>query len=475
MMRLLLIFLASLCSAQAPFRVHVVDEATGRGVPLIELRTMNELAFFTDSNGIAVIEDPAFQGQRVFFKISGHGYVCTQKVFDDPGAVLTITPGAEAKIKVRRTNIAERLYRITGAGIYHDSVLAGLPVPLKQPLLNGLVTGQDTAIATPYQGKLFWCWGDTLGPANMNFNASCATSEMPGKGGLDPSVGVDLTYFVERSGFAKNMLKLPQPGLVWLEGLFTVKDNRGRERLVATYTRQPGLKPPDERGVAVFNDSEHQFDVLAQLPWRGSHCSSHPFRVTENGKSYWYLYPNQRVPDDWKAIQNPQSYESFVFTRRNADGSPHWEWKAGADMINATEERKRVAQGQMKPDEALFALVDVDIGKDSGARPGSVAWNGFRKKWIMLADWMGSVYYAEANQPAGPWPRAKKIVAHNRYNFYNVVHHPFFDQEGGRVIYFEGTYTDAFSGAPEKTPRYEYNQIMYRLRLDDPRLESARK
>jgi hypothetical protein len=38
------------------------------------------------------------------------------------------------------------------------------------------------------------------------------------------------------------------------------------------------------------------------------------------------------------------------------------------------------------------------------------------------------------------------------------------------VIFFEGTYTATFSAASEKTPRYDYNQIMYRLRLDDARL-----
>jgi hypothetical protein len=38
------------------------------------------------------------------------------------------------------------------------------------------------------------------------------------------------------------------------------------------------------------------------------------------------------------------------------------------------------------------------------------------------------------------------------------------------LIYFEGTYTAAFSGAKQKTPRYDYNQIMYRLVLDDARL-----
>jgi hypothetical protein len=314
--------------------------------------------------------------------------------------------------------------------------------------LNGLVTGQDTAIATPYRGKLFWCWGDTFGPANMNFNVTCATSELPDKGGLNPARGVDLTYFVDRSGFAKQMLKLPRPGLVWLEGLFTVSDDTGRERLVATYTRQQGLKPPDERGVAVFNDDRKEFEVLAQLPWRRSHVSSHPYRVSEQGKRYWYLYPNHRLPEDWKSIQNPRAWESL------ANGA----WKRG-----------------IEPEMPSYNLVDADTGKPTGARPSSVAWNEFRMKWILLSERIGDVYYSEADGPSGPWTRAKKVVGHDQYNFYNVVQHPYFSEEGGRVIYFEGTYTDAFSGAKEKTPRYNYNQIMYRLRLDDPRLglESA--
>jgi hypothetical protein len=45
-----------------------------------------------------------------------------------------------------------------------------------------------------------------------------------------------------------------------------------------------------------------------------------------------------------------------------------------------------------------------------------------------------------------------------------------FAQQNGRLIYFEATYTDFFSNTPAKTPRYDYNQIMYRLALDDPRL-----
>ena len=42
--------------------------------------------------------------------------------------------------------------------------------------------------------------------------------------------------------------------------------------------------------------------------------------------------------------------------------------------------------------------------------------------------------------------------------------------EGGRIVFFEGTYTNTFSGNPDQTPRYNYNQVMYKLDLGDPRL-----
>ncbi len=83
---------------------------------------------------------------------------------------------------------------------------------------------------------------------------------------------------------------------------------------------------------------------------------------------------------------------------------------------------------------------------------------------------IGEVWYAEADTPVGPWVYCKKIASHDRYTFYNLTHHPFFDKDGGRHIYFEGTFTNWFSGNRDNVPRYDYNQIMYKLTLDDQRL-----
>ena len=66
---------------------------------------------------------------------------------------------------------------------------------------------------------------------------------------------------------------------------------------------------------------------------------------------------------------------------------------------------------------------------------------------------------------------ARKIVTHDKYSFYNPKQHPMFDADQGRTIFFEGTYTNMFSGNPDRTPRYNYNQVMYKLDLSDPQLK----
>ena len=100
--------------------------------------------------------------QQVFFRVSSHGYRFEGKVFDEVGIILPVKAGGRAELQIVRENIAERLYRITGAGIYADSVAAGITAPIRRSLLNAQVTGQDTVIAIPYLGRLYWFWGDTF-------------------------------------------------------------------------------------------------------------------------------------------------------------------------------------------------------------------------------------------------------------------------------------------------------------------------
>jgi len=126
----------------------------------------------------------------------------------------------------------------------------------------------------------------------------------------------------------------------------------------------------------------------------------------------------------------------------------------------------------MKPEESWIDLIDFETGDRVSAGRGSVYWNDFRRRWMMLnsSTGAGEIWLAEADTPTGQWAYARRVVTHGDYNFYNPTQYPFFDKEGGRLIYFEGTYSDSFSNARVQTPRYDYNQIMYRLALDDPRL-----
>jgi hypothetical protein len=85
------------------------------------------------------------------------------------------------------------------------------------------------------------------------------------------------------------------------------------------------------------------------------------------------------------------------------------------------------------------------------------------------------MWYAESAAPDGPWHKAVKVASHPRYSYYNPIHHGFLDAEGGKIIYFEGTYTLEFSGNPLAPARYDYNQLMYRLDLGDQRLKAAQE
>src|SRR5262245_51454519 len=122
-----------------PFKIQVVDSQTGRGVPLVELRTVNHVRLVTDSNGIAAVREPDLMGQTVFFHVKSHGYEFAKDGFGVRGKALAVTEGGSANLTIQRVNVAERLYRITGAGIYADSLMVGVKAPLRQPLLNAQV------------------------------------------------------------------------------------------------------------------------------------------------------------------------------------------------------------------------------------------------------------------------------------------------------------------------------------------------
>ena len=65
-------------------------------------------------------------------------------------------------IRLNRTQIAVRSYRLTGQGIYMDSVAVNAPSPIEDAILGPAgITGQDGGTPAVYKGLAYWFWGDT--------------------------------------------------------------------------------------------------------------------------------------------------------------------------------------------------------------------------------------------------------------------------------------------------------------------------
>ena len=494
--RLVTCFLVGSALAQAGekyFQITVVDDQTGRGVPLVELTTTNSIRCYTDSNGIVAFHEPGLMNRKVFFTVKSHGYEFPKDGFGIAGRALETTEGGSATLKIRRINIAERLYRITGQGIYRDSIMVGIRPPIDQPVINGLVMGQDSIQNAIYKGRYYWFWGDTGWPEYPlgNFHMSGATTPLPGEGALDPDVGVNLAYFVRENGFAKEMAPRPEPGPVWCDAFVTLPDETGRERMFAAYSRVTPTMEAVERGLMRFNDDKEIFEKIVEFDLKSPvHPGGHPFLYREGGTEYvWFPqpFPLVRVRADAKALGDLSQYEAWTPLKegsrldspqidRAADGAIRYAWKKNTPMLGPKEEAELVKKELLRSEETLTQLRDVDSGKAVTPHSGSVYWNAYRKRWITIrceiygTSMLGETWYAEADTPLGPWVYARKIVTHDKYSFYNPKQHPLFDKEGGRIIYFEGTYTYTFSGSTDPTPRYDYNQIMYKLDLADPRL-----
>ena len=149
------LLLPVLAAATPWFEIRVVDEATGRGVPLVELETVNRLRFLSDNAGRVAFQEPGLMESEVFFHVRTHGYEFPKDGFGYVGTRLTPKAGASAEVRIKRRNIAERLFRVTGEGLYRDSHLLGKDVPLAEPLINAQIVGQDSAQAVVHVGKVF--------------------------------------------------------------------------------------------------------------------------------------------------------------------------------------------------------------------------------------------------------------------------------------------------------------------------------
>lgn len=482
------------------FGIQAIDDQTGRGIPLVEFQTVHHVSFVTDSGGWIAVDEAEWMGQSVYFHVRSHGYEYPRDGFGNVGLTLTPRRGERVAVRLRRRNVAQRLYRVTGEGIYRDSLLLSEPCPLAVPEGTGQVLGQDSVQATVFRDRVYWFWGDTnriLYPLG-HFWTSGATSALPARGGLDPLRGVDLQYFVDADGFSRPMARLDvERGPIWIDALCVLPDDQGERQLVCHYTHMESLDRMLDHGIAVYDPEAECFE--RRTAWGEQYRElypggSHALRTEEDLREWLYLgevFPTVRFPASVVGVADPGNAQVWSCLERGSspeeprllrlpDGRLDYAWRADVSPVGAQCEWRWIRNGTITQSDAHFVPLDVDTQKPVLLHRGTVNWNPHRGKWIMIAgqqggdSYLGEIWYAESDELMGPWQRAKKIVTHEKYSFYNPVQHAFFDQEGGRLIYFEGTYTVTFSGNAVPTPRYDYNQIMYRLDLDDPRLEAVR-
>ncbi|HKS38538.1 MAG TPA: hypothetical protein VJW76_15195 [Verrucomicrobiae bacterium] len=429
-------------------RVEVVERETGWPVPLVELRTTHHVRFVTDNSGVIAFDLPELMGRETWFDVIGHGYDVPKDGFGSRGVRLKPEPGKTLKVEVNRTVIAKRLGRLTGGGLFAESQKLGRELEWKE---SGIV-GCDSVQNAVHGGKLFWAWGDTIIPNYPLgiFDMTSATTATQPLDSFEPPLRLKFDYFRDENGKPRGVAKMPGSGPTWVSGYVSLPDKAGGPRLVGTYIK---VKPPLEAyecGLCVWNDKTENFEPHRVL-WKKSDAApkqppapfGHPVFWKDSSGKEWVLFGNP-LP----TLRCPATFEAW-------QDSTTWE--------------------VLKPQESLPSASD---GKPVKPHTGSIAWNAFRKRWVTVfmesfgkPSAFGELWYAEADTPTGPWGEAVKILTHENYTFYNPRLHPEFTPGSSPILIFEGTYTMQFADKPAPTPRYDYNQILYRLDLDDPALK----
>lgn len=439
------VFAGGLC------RIEIVEAGSGWPVPLVELRTTHSVRFVSDNAGVIAFDLPELMGRETWFDVIGHGYERPRDGFGYRGVRLTPRLDTTQRVEVVRTIVARRLGRITGAGIFGESQKFGQFTDWPE----GGVLGCDSVQNALHNGRLFWLWGDTTlarYPLGIFDSTAAITNPQP-LDRFEPPVRLPFTPFTDAAGAPRGVANMPGHGPTWLSGLASVPDRTGRARLVAVYAK---IKPPLEAyevGLCAWNDNAAAFEHLrtvwtasAEVPKPPPHPEGHAATWTDASGRTWLFFgnplPTLRCPPTFETWQDPSTWEVLT------------------------------------PQATL-----ADAGGGPAVRPhsGSIAWNPWRQRWVTIfVQWFGKpsafgeVWYAEADAPVGPWGPAVKVLSHDNYTFYNPKIHPEFTPPGSPVLIFEGTFTAEFADRPPPTPRHNYNQILYRLDLDDPALSPAR-
>jgi len=433
--------------AARPCRIEIVEQGDGWPVPGVELRTVHGVRLVSDNAGLIACDLPELMGRESWFTVIGHGYGVKADGFGYAGVRLTPAPGKTLRVTVERRILARRLGRLTGAGLFAEAQRLGEHLDWPE---SG-VLGADSVVTAEFAGRLHWFWGDTQlarHPLGI-FHVSAATTERftpPERPPLRPP----FAYVTEppADGAAarpRGVAHLPGDGPTWLWGAVTLPDAHGKPHLVAVAQKvRPDMSAYRwdlvewDAATASFRALTTVWTADADHPMPPAMPAGHAVPWTDEAGTRWMLFgetfPKLRVPATYEAWRDPAKWEPVP-----------------------------TPAGATTPQGELIK-----------AHRGHVAWHPWSRRWLAVftqaggASPLGEIWLAEAAAPTGPWTRARKVLSHDDYSFYNPVLHPEFFRADSPVLHFEGTYTTTFSGNRQPTPRWDYNQVLYQVDLSRP-------
>lgn len=472
------------------YAIKVIDSATGRGVPQVDLVMTDGRRYTTDSGGTVAFNRNGYMNTPDVFVVETYGYRLAS------GTSVTLTPvlGQSGTISLNRSQIAERMYRETGVNRWSQTVAVGGTSPINYPGVGapGNVFGQDSGLTAVYKGKLYEFWGDTGRDLNNDakddggvagkYRTTGGIMDLPANGGLDPNAGENINYILNSDGTLKEMFPSANGfagPLVWASSPMVTLDANGNEKLVMGYANVSGLSSSGG-GFAVFNDATQQFQPVSTFSANALvKPGQNAYLTSFNGVSYYVIPAGNsfiRVRNTYADITNINSYEVYTPLKPgsnlpsdtflgishivsasdinyDANGKVVWTWSPNTTILNGFDYDNLNRNGLVPFAQNPFQFKDIDTGNVISFSTSAITYNDYLKAWTFIGQqWFGSsafgeVWFAQAKTLTGPWTWVRKVQTSTRpnvndpYTFYNVIQHPYYSRDG-RYLYYEGTNTN---------------------------------
>lgn len=491
--------------------IHFIDSVTGNGIPMIIIQSTYKTRYISDSNGYIAFFEPGLMNLSISFTIEdAAGYHAKVDAWTNLELIqIQTTSGEESIVKLNRTQISERWCRLTGYGIYRDSVLLGKESPSEYSLAQKLVTGLDSMMGTFYNGKYYWFFGDTNRVDRQlgNFFVTGAISNLEDLNFENKSIPLN---YISDDEFVKSLARIePLNQPTWIHDVVVIPsdniihnnkgmrlnhDKSNSETMYATYYKPETSTLQVSRGILKWNNNLQIFELITSIqdnvnvwPIDGGHAykmdewiyfsNPYPYVRTTNYEDFTQYETFSPLIEGTKAYSNSKEFLLNKF-ERDQNGRLVWGWKKNTGYLSPSV-AKQLYDLHILSDNDIqhWTMKDIQTGKIVWPHAGSITWNKFLNQFIMVyvqiwgePSLLGEIYFAMSPSLVGSWIQTIKIATHIKQDFYNPrILHEFMSQDQ-KIIYYLGTYVATFSGNLP-TPYYDYNNQVHRLDLSDKRIQ----